>query len=79
MQGYVATNPEIEFHVIASDAPSGAAIAFPKGSTRVEAFNKVLQKMKASGELEQLAKKWFATGASASASPAVVSPTASPK
>jgi arginine/lysine/histidine transporter system substrate-binding protein len=58
-QGFKDGNPELDFNVITTDGPSGAAIAFPQGSTRVESFNKVLAKMKASGELKTLAKKWF--------------------
>ncbi|MFC4769067.1 transporter substrate-binding domain-containing protein [Effusibacillus consociatus] len=37
----------------------GAAIAFPKGSQYVSDFNRVLKYMKDSGDMEQLAKKWF--------------------
>ncbi len=61
VQGFVKENPDLEFNVIPSDGPSGSAIAFPKGSTRVADFDKVLQKMKANGELDRLAKQWFAT------------------
>jgi len=58
-QGFKDGNAELDFNVIPSEGPSGSAIAFPKGSTRVEDFNKVITKMKASGELEILVKKWF--------------------
>ncbi|WP_026676843.1 ABC transporter substrate-binding protein/permease [Fictibacillus gelatini] len=37
----------------------GSAIAFPKGSPLVEAFNNELKEMKANGEIEKLRKKWF--------------------
>lgn len=71
VQGFVQANPDLEFNVIPSEGPSGSAIAFPKGSTRVAEVNKILQKMKDSGDLDRLAKKWFATSVPAS-------PTASP-
>lgn len=58
-KGFRDGNPDLDFNVIPSEGPTGSAIAFPKGSTRVESFNKVLAKMKESGELETLAKKWF--------------------
>ncbi|MEC4816427.1 MAG: ABC transporter permease subunit [Scytonema sp. PMC 1069.18] len=59
-KGFVQTNPDLEFHVIPSiQEASGSAIAFPKGSPLVESFNKVLQNMKETGELEKLATKWF--------------------
>ena len=60
-RGSIQVNPNLQLHVIPSvEGASGSAIAFPKGSPLVEPFNKVLQKMKDSGELEKLAKKWFA-------------------
>jgi polar amino acid transport system substrate-binding protein len=83
IEGLIKANPDLEFNVIPSEGPSGSAIAFPKGSTRVDEFNKVLQKMRDGGELDRLAKKWFATSippsptASPTASP-TTSPTASP-
>ncbi|KAF3887917.1 MULTISPECIES: ABC transporter permease subunit [Nostocales] len=59
-KGFAQSNPDLEFHVIPSAAEeTGSAIAFPKGSPLVEPFNKVLQKMKDSGELKKLATKWF--------------------
>src|SRR5579883_496751 len=50
-QGFIASNPELEFNVIPSDGPSGSAVAFPKGSPLVADFNKALKKLKDSGEL----------------------------
>ncbi|KAB7669956.1 transporter substrate-binding domain-containing protein [Bacillus sp. B1-b2] len=38
---------------------AGSAIAFPKGSDLTEKFNAELQKMKDSGELDELVVKWF--------------------
>lgn len=58
-KGFTTSNPDLEFTVIPTEGPSGSAVAFPQGSTLVEPFNKVLQKMKENGELERLAKKWF--------------------
>jgi polar amino acid transport system substrate-binding protein len=57
--GFKASNPDIEFNVLPTSGASGAAIAFPKGSANVEDFNKVLKKMKESGEIDRLATKWF--------------------
>ncbi len=58
-KGYTDTNTDLEFNVIPSDGPSGSAIAFPKGSPLVTDFNRVLEEMKANGEMEKLVKKWF--------------------
>ena len=58
-RGYAEKQKDLEFHVIASDSPQGSAIAFPKGSKHVADFNRVLKKMKDSGELSALVKKWF--------------------
>jgi len=57
--GFKSGNDDIEFNVLPVIAASGAAIAFPKGSTNVEDFNRVLKQMKASGEIDRLATKWF--------------------
>lgn len=58
-KGFIANNPDLEFNTIPNTEASGSAIAFPKGSKRVEDFNRVLKQMKESGELEALVKKWF--------------------
>lgn len=57
--GFVRANPDLEFNPIPSEQESGSAIAFPKGSRLVEPFNKVLYRMKGSGEMDALVKKWF--------------------
>lgn len=57
--GFKIGNTDIEFNVLPPAGESGAAIAFPKGSTNVEDFNRVLTKMKESGEIDKLATKWF--------------------
>ena len=58
-KGFVANNPELEFNTIPNTEAAGSAIAFPKGSDNVNNFNRVIQQMKNSGELEKLVKKWF--------------------
>ncbi|WP_193198553.1 ABC transporter permease subunit [Nostoc sp. MG11] len=58
-KGFAQANPDLEFNVIPSEEASGSAIAFPKDSSLVEPFNKVLQQMKDKGELAKLATKWF--------------------
>jgi arginine/lysine/histidine transporter system substrate-binding protein len=64
-QGFIQSNPELEYAVIASEEQSGSAIALPKGSKLAEPFNKVLYRMKGSNELEALAKKWFSKNTTA--------------
>jgi His/Glu/Gln/Arg/opine family amino acid ABC transporter permease subunit len=64
-QGFIQSNPDLEYTAIESEEQSGSAIAFPKGSKLVEPFNKVLYKMKGSNELEGLAKKWFSQNTTA--------------
>lgn len=58
-KGFIANNSDLEFKTIPNTEASGSAIAFPKGSKRVADFNRILQKIKDSGELESLVKKWF--------------------
>jgi polar amino acid transport system substrate-binding protein len=70
-KGIVQTNPDLSFQVLPADGPSGAAIAFPKGSPHVESFNRVLQNLKRSGKLNQLAQQWFSQ-------PTPTTPAASP-
>jgi arginine/lysine/histidine transporter system substrate-binding protein len=59
-QGYVDNNPDLEMNVIPNMESNGSAIAFPKGSTWVSKFNTAIDKLKSDGELDALAKKWFA-------------------
>jgi His/Glu/Gln/Arg/opine family amino acid ABC transporter permease subunit len=68
-RGFVQANPELGFNVIPSENVNGSAIAFPKGSSFVEPFNKVLQQMKDKGELEKLATKWFSQTTATPSSP----------
>jgi polar amino acid transport system substrate-binding protein len=77
-EGFVQSNPDLQFTVIPSEGPSGSAIAFPKGSPRVAEFNRVLQKMKDSGELDQLAQKWFSESTTNAATPTTPTPALSP-
>ncbi|HEY9619906.1 MAG TPA: transporter substrate-binding domain-containing protein [Crinalium sp.] len=58
-KGYIASNPDLEFHTIPNTGPSGSAIAFPKGSELVAKFDPVLQEMVSSGKIEELVNKWF--------------------
>jgi arginine/lysine/histidine transporter system substrate-binding protein len=72
-EGFVAANPDLEFNLIPNEGESGSAIAFPKNSPRVEAFNRVLTEMKKNGELDRLAQKWFSKNI-----PSAPTPTSSP-
>jgi arginine/lysine/histidine transporter system substrate-binding protein len=67
-KGFVQANPDLEFNLIPSEEASGSAIAFPKNSSLVEPFNKVLQQMKDKGEIQQLATKWFSQNTAVSSS-----------
>ena len=58
-QGFIASNPDLEFNIIPTTEAAGSAIAFPKGSKQVDSFNRVLKEMKDSGDIERLVKKWF--------------------
>lgn len=59
-KGFVANNPTLEFNTVPSSAEeAGSAIAFPKGSPLVQPFNNILQRMKQTGEIDALVKKWF--------------------
>lgn len=57
--GFIANNPDLEFNTIENTGEAGSAIAFPKGSALVTDFNRVLQQMQGSGEIERLVNKWF--------------------
>ncbi|WP_083617971.1 ABC transporter substrate-binding protein/permease [Planktothrix serta] len=59
VRGYIAANPGLVYHEVPNTEAAGSAIAFPKGSPLVQPFNQVIQEMKASGKIEQLAKQWF--------------------
>ncbi len=59
VEAYLETNPSLDFNTIADEKPLGVAIAFPKGSPYVTAFNQVLQEMKQNGELQRLIRQWF--------------------
>jgi len=58
-QGFIASNPDLEFNIISTTEAAGSAIAFPKGSDRIDSFNRVLKEMKDNGDIEKLVKKWF--------------------
>jgi polar amino acid transport system substrate-binding protein len=57
--GFVAQNPQLEYHIIPNLEPLGYAIAFPKGSALRDRFNSVLTQLKQTGEIDQLAEKWL--------------------
>ena len=60
LRGFVANNPELEFNTIPNTEAAGFCHSFfPKVSDNVNNFNRVIQQMKNSGELEKLVKKWF--------------------
>jgi arginine/lysine/histidine transporter system substrate-binding protein len=59
-EGYVKSNPNLQINRIPGIKSNGSAIAFPKGSQWTAKFNDAIAKLKADGELDQLAKKWFA-------------------
>lgn len=58
-EAYLENNPTLVMDVLGEIAPTPVAIAFPRGSAYVEAFNQVLAEMEASGELQRLARQWF--------------------
>ncbi|MGF1482691.1 MAG: ABC transporter substrate-binding protein/permease [Cyanophyceae cyanobacterium] len=61
-KGFVASNPDLEFSTIPNTEAAGSAVAFPQGSPLVDDFNRVLEEMKESGELDRLVNKWFGDG-----------------
>lgn len=74
-QGFTLSNPELEFHPLpSSEEEGGSAIAFPKGSSLVAPFNKSLQKMLDSGEINKLKKKWFTLESSKNAASTPAAP-----
>ena len=75
-KGFAQANPDLEFNPIPSEEGSGSAIAFPKNSSLVEPFNKVLQQMKDKGEVKQLATKWFSQNTAANAAASSSAPAA---
>ncbi|WP_243290179.1 transporter substrate-binding domain-containing protein [Bacillus sp. FJAT-47783] len=59
--GYIEKNEDLKGYIIEEEnaEENGYAIAFPKGSELTEKFNEELQKMKDSGELDEILVKWF--------------------
>ncbi|KYC38499.1 polar amino acid ABC transporter permease [Scytonema hofmannii PCC 7110] len=77
-KGFARANPDLEYNVIPSAGENaGSAIAFPKNSPLVEPFNKVLQQMKDSGNLEKIATKWFSQNTATEAASSSTTPTTS--
>ena len=58
-EAYIENNPTLELDVLGEIPSIPLAIAFPKGSTYVEPVNEVIQSLKETGELQQLAQQWF--------------------
>ncbi|RDI41220.1 transporter substrate-binding domain-containing protein [Falsibacillus pallidus] len=59
-QGFLKKHQELQgFNIKTSDDEAGSAIAFPKNSDLTPKFNKALNEMKDSGELDKLIIKWF--------------------
>ena len=58
-RGYVQNNPDLEFTTVENAEAAGSAIAFPQGSQLTPEFNRVLEEMKANGEMDRLVQKWF--------------------
>ncbi|MFD3447824.1 transporter substrate-binding domain-containing protein [Microbacteriaceae bacterium 4G12] len=59
-KGYLDKMKDLKaFEIPEAADEAGSAIAFPKGSSKTEEFNKVLKKMKENGEMDKLVKKWF--------------------
>lgn len=58
-QRYLSRYPDFEAHIMPSDQPMGSAIALPKNSPLRREINAALADIKASGEMDQLIRKWF--------------------
>jgi ABC-type amino acid transport substrate-binding protein len=58
-KGYLDADAELMTTQIPNSETKGASIGFPKGSALTEKFNKAIQDLKDSGELNELIKKWF--------------------
>lgn len=58
-KGYVESNKDLEMNAIPDNGENAYAVALPIGSANVEKFNQAIKKLKESGELDKLTKKWF--------------------
>ncbi|MGG1664315.1 transporter substrate-binding domain-containing protein [Brevibacillus sp. NRS-1366] len=58
-RGYVESSQDLEMNPISDNGENAYAIALPTDSSHVEKFNQAIKKLKESGELDKLAKKWF--------------------
>ncbi|KQL45049.1 ABC transporter substrate-binding protein [Brevibacillus choshinensis] len=58
-KGYVVSNKDLEMNAMADNGENAYAVALPIGSAHVEKFNQAIKKLKESGELDKLTKKWF--------------------
>lgn len=57
-QKYVENYTDLEYTPYSSEGLNGIAVAFPKGSDKVEQFNKAIDKLKETGKLDELVEKW---------------------
>lgn len=60
--GYLEKNEKLTQFIMDPNASKGSAAAFPEDSELVEEFNKEIEKMKESGKMDELIKKWFENG-----------------
>ncbi|PLS18151.1 ABC transporter substrate-binding protein [Bacillus sp. M6-12] len=58
-KSFIQNNPDLEFNIIPKKEDKGIAIAFPKGSSHIEDFNKVIKELQDNGKIEELAAKWL--------------------
>uniref|UniRef100_B8HUN7 Extracellular solute-binding protein family 3 n=1 Tax=Cyanothece sp. (strain PCC 7425 / ATCC 29141) TaxID=395961 RepID=B8HUN7_CYAP4 len=56
---YTENRPELKMYPITEKPATEFAIAFPKGSVLVKDFNRILQEMISSGEMELMIRRWF--------------------
>lgn len=56
---YVENYSDLEYTAFVDEALNGIAIAFPKGSDKVEQFNKAIDKLLANGKIDELVEKWL--------------------
>ncbi|MET3293120.1 UNVERIFIED_CONTAM: ABC-type amino acid transport substrate-binding protein [Brevibacillus sp. OAP136] len=58
-KGYVVSGNHLEMNPLPDNGENAYAIALPIGSPNAEKFNQAIKKLKESGELDKLTKKWF--------------------
>ncbi|KGP91602.1 ABC transporter substrate-binding protein [Pontibacillus chungwhensis BH030062] len=60
--GYLEKNEKLTQFILDPNTSKGSAAAFPDDSELVEEFNEEIEKMKESGKMDELIKKWFENG-----------------